>query len=190
MVLSIEEKRELLRIARAVIVHALQPKGSSPAPAIGKPAGNLAQACGAFVTLKKGGELRGCIGRMGSDTALVHTVKAMAASAAFEDPRFPPLAAEELDDVEIEISVLTPMRRIASQDEVVVGTHGVYMRKGFRSGVFLPQVPGEWGWDRETYLKQLCRKAGLPESSLGESDTELSVFEAIVFGERDLSSGP
>jgi AmmeMemoRadiSam system protein A len=190
MDLSVEEKRELLRIARSVIGHALKPRGSVPAPLIDKPSGNLAQACGAFVTLKKGGELRGCIGRMGSDAALVHTVKAMATSAAFEDPRFPPLAEEELEDVEIEISVLTPMRRIASQDEVAVGTHGVYMKKGYRSGVFLPQVPGEWGWDRETYLKQLCHKAGLPESALGDPETELSVFEAIVFGERDLSSGP
>jgi AmmeMemoRadiSam system protein A len=182
MDLSADEKKILLGVARSTIQASLSNlEYHLPETSI-----NLSTQCGAFVTLKAGEELRGCIGRMDASAPLLRVVEAMARAAAFEDPRFPALKSSELPNVSIEISVLTPMRRINDKNEISVGQHGLHMRRGFRSGVFLPQVPVEWGWDRETYLRQLCRKAGLPESALEDPATELSVFEAIVFGERDI----
>jgi uncharacterized protein len=186
MELTENEKRILLETARSSIREGLSLGGRVTREA----SGALATPCGAFVTLKKEGDLRGCIGRMDESTALLRVVETMAKAAAFEDPRFQPLRVSEFDLIRIEISVLTPMRRIKDSSEVEVGKHGVHMRNGFRSGVFLPQVPLEWGWDRATYLNQLCRKAGLPESSLADPVTELSVFEAIVFGEEDRTPAP
>lgn len=179
--LSTEEKKALIRYARACIGARL---GGAPAerpassPSLGMPGG-------AFVTLKKDGDLRGCIGRMASPDPLLSTVAAMAPAAAFEDPRFPPVTAEELPSIKLEISVLTPLRKISDPKEVEVGTHGIYLSNGYRSGVLLPQVPVEWGWDRATFLRQGCRKAGMPESALQDPYTELFVFEAEVFSESD-----
>jgi AmmeMemoRadiSam system protein A len=181
MELTERDKRILLEAARCSIQDGLSLGGRETREV----SGVLATPCGAFVTLKKEGELRGCIGRMDESQALLRVVEAMAKAAAFEDTRFQPLRVSEFDRIRIEISVLTPMRRIKDSSEIEVGKHGVHMRSGFRSGVFLPQVPVEWGWDLKTYLNQLCRKAGLPESSLADPGTELSVFEAIVFGEED-----
>jgi len=186
MTLSEGEKRTLLRAARESIRSELMRAKADSVES----SGNLGVPCGAFVTLKKEGDLRGCIGRMDAELPLLRVVEAMARAAAFEDPRFPPLRASEFDRISIEISVLTPMERVKGISEIVVGRHGVHMRRGFRSGVFLAQVPVEWGWDLDTYLKQLCRKAGLPESALDDPETELSVFEAIVFGEEDLKAQP
>ncbi len=138
---------------------------------------------GAFVTLKKHGELRGCIGHMIEDTPLCTTVGAMALQAAFEDPRFSPLTPEELPEVEIEISVLTPFIRINSADEIVMGQDGVIVKKEGKQAVFLPQVATETGWGKEEFLDQLCYKAGL---SAGDwKDAELFSFRADVFSESD-----
>ncbi len=140
---------------------------------------------GAFVTLKKNGELRGCIGRMDAEQELGKTISAMAHAAAFEDPRFDPIQKEELPQLRFEISVLSPMCPIKSPSEIVLGRHGVEIVKGFRRAVFLPQVATEWGWDLSTLLAHLCRKAGLSESAIHDTDTRFYVFEADVFGESD-----
>jgi AmmeMemoRadiSam system protein A len=138
---------------------------------------------GAFVTIKIGGELRGCIGHMTAQESLYQTTIDMARAAALEDPRFPPLSQAELEASKLEISVLSPLSLIADPEEIEVGKHGVYIIAGYRSGVLLPQVATEWGWDRATFLRQACRKAGVQESVLGDPSTRVYSFEASVFGE-------
>ena len=151
----------------------------------GKPIRNAPHAtlnvkCGAFVSLHKHGRLRGCIGHFGEDYPLYEIVAEMACAAAFEDPRFTPVRREELDDIDIEISVLTPMRRIQSLDEFELHRHGIYIRKGYRSGTFLPQVADEVNWTKEEFVAHCSQdKAGLGWD--GWRDAELYVYEAIVF---------
>ena len=141
---------------------------------------HLSSKCGAFVSLHKQGRLRGCIGHFGEDTPLYEIVAKMARAAAFEDPRFSPLRREELDDIDIEISVLTPMRRIQSLDEFELHRHGIYIRKGYRSGTFLPQVADEVNWTKEEFVSHCAQdKAGIGWD--GWHDAELYVYEAIVF---------
>jgi AmmeMemoRadiSam system protein B/AmmeMemoRadiSam system protein A len=137
---------------------------------------------GAFVTLTRGGELRGCIGRIVPEGTLGWTVGAMALQAAFGDPRFSPLAPGELPKLRIEISALTPMKPVAGADEIVVGRDGVLLTKGGRSAVFLPQVAPEQGWTRDEMLEHLSRKAGLPPGAWKEG-ARFSIFQAEVFGE-------
>ena len=136
--------------------------------------------CGAFVSLHKFGRLRGCIGHFGEDYPLHEIVAKMAYAAAFEDPRFMPVTNDELADIDIEISVLTPMRRIRSIDEFQLHRHGIYIKKGFRSGTFLPQVADEVNWTKEEFLGHCAQdKAGIGWD--GWRDAELYVYEAIVF---------
>ena len=137
---------------------------------------------GAFVTLKKAGQLRGCIGRLIGDVGLGQTVAAMALQAAFNDPRFPPVALSELKDLQIEISVLTPLRPIASPEEIVIGRDGVLMATSGTSAVFLPQVAVENNWDRNEMLENLCRKAGL-KAACWKHDAQFRTFQAEVFSE-------
>lgn len=139
---------------------------------------------GAFVTLKKHGELRGCIGHIAVDLPLCECVGRMALEAALHDSRFPPLERDELPRTEIEISVLTPALPVSGPDAIVVGRDGVILRKGGRSAVFLPQVALEQGWDRETMLSNLARKAGLPADAW-RSGAEFLTFQAEVFSEAD-----
>jgi AmmeMemoRadiSam system protein A len=139
--------------------------------------------CGAFVTLHKSGKLRGCIGRMSSPDPLEKTVRAMAAEAAFGDPRFPPLARDEWPECDIEISVLSPMERCPDPRQVEVGVHGLYLTLRGRSGVLLPQVPVEQGWSREEYLDYICVKAGLPPNAFADPEARLLTFTATVFGD-------
>ena len=140
----------------------------------------LKQKCGAFVSLHKHGRLRGCIGHFGEDHSLGEIVAQMARAAAFEDPRFDSVRQSELDDIDIEISVLTPMRRIKSLDEFVLGKHGIYIRKGWRSGTYLPQVADEVNWSKEEFVSHCsAEKAGIGWN--GWKDAELYVYEAIVF---------
>jgi AmmeMemoRadiSam system protein A len=138
---------------------------------------------GAFVTIKIDGELRGCIGHMTAQESLYQTIIDMARAAALEDPRFAPLTLAELEASKLEISVLSPLRPIADPEEIEVGRHGIYIIAGYRSGVLLPQVATEWGWDRATFMRQVCRKAGVQESVLADPSTRLYAFEASVFGE-------
>ena len=141
---------------------------------------SLNQKCGAFVSLHKHGRLRGCIGHFGEDYPLHEIVAEMARAAAFEDPRFMPVTKDELDDIDIEISVLTLMRRIKSLDEFELHRHGIYIKKGRRSGTFLPQVADEVNWTKEEFVGHCSQdKAGLGWD--GWRDAELYVYEAIVF---------
>ncbi len=140
---------------------------------------------GAFVTLKKQGILRGCIGHIVPIEALCDTVADMAIAAATEDPRFPAVTIGELGDIHIEISVLSVPRRVQSAEEIELGKHGVIVKRGMRQGVFLPQVATETGWDKETFLEHLCwGKAGLPKDAWKDKDTELYVFTAQLFEEE------
>ena len=143
----------------------------------------LLQRAGAFVTLMRQGELRGCIGHTQADMPLWQVVQQMAISAAENDPRFYPMTPDELDDLEIEISVLSPLQHISSIDEIEVGKHGLMITKGFHRGLLLPQVPTEYGWDRDTFLEALCEKAGLPPGNWRHGAT-LETFTALVFGKH------
>jgi AmmeMemoRadiSam system protein A len=173
-----KEERELLKvIAREAIEKAL----------LGKPepqreiSAALKEKGGAFVTLKKRGELRGCIGYTRAVMPLYETVRTVAVDAAFCDPRFPCLQKEEWGDIDLEISVLTPMKRIKSVDEIRVGEHGLFIEHGSHSGLLLPQVATEYGWDRTTFLEYTCTKAGLPRDSWKSKETAIYVFSAEVF---------
>jgi hypothetical protein len=175
--LSADEKKDLLGLARLAVEASVR-TGKAPDAETANP--NFAAARGAFVTLKKHGELRGCIGFVEPVLPLDKAVVQAAIYAATEDPRFPPVAESELGSLEYEISVLTPARRIMNPKDVRVGTHGLVIARGGRRGLLLPQVPVEQGWDRETFLRQACLKAGLPETAW-KTDAEIYVFEAIVF---------
>jgi len=179
-VLEPEERKFLLATARESVESALE-RREPLRPGIPP---SLAVPRGAFVTLSSGGRLRGCIGRLTPSGPLADTIRAMARAAAFEDPRFPPVGPEEWPSITIEISVLGPMERLASAGDLVVGQHGLYIVQGFRAGVLLPQVATEWGWGRDEFLVQVCRKAGLPSSAWKDPTAELYRFEAAVFGEE------
>jgi AmmeMemoRadiSam system protein A len=144
----------------------------------------LEQPRAAFVTLKKNGRLRGCIGSMRPDRPLYRTVGQLALQAAFNDRRFPELKADELVSLEIEISVLTPFEKIQDPDLIQTGRDGVMLKKEGRSAVFLPQVALEQGWSCRQMLAQLCLKAGLPENSW-QHGADLYAFRALVFKESD-----
>lgn len=180
--LTAEEKKELLKIARASIEKALNkeilPKRPPLTPVLG-------EKRGAFVTLREKGELRGCIGYIQALKPLNEAVSDMALAAAFDDPRFTPMTKAEWPKVDIEISVLSPLRKVASYEEVVAGKHGVVIEMMGRSGVFLPQVATEEGWDRDMFLEYLClHKAGLPKDAYKSKQASLFVFTAEVFSEK------
>jgi len=177
--LSDEDKQYLLDLARQSIAARLDGRGPEAPP---EPASELLRReLGAFVTLKRGGQLRGCIGSVIGNAPVFQTVWNMAQSAAFYDPRFQPLRQGELDDLELEISILGPVERCPDPALVEIGRHGLIMRQGARQGLLLPQVPVEWGWNREQFLAQTCRKAGLPASAWRDPATEIYWFEAVVF---------
>lgn len=173
------DKKQLKEIALQSIKDSLDSKPIAR-PTLHSQLSILNSKCGAFVSLHKYGRLRGCIGHFGEDYPLHEIVAEMARAAAFEDPRFTPVTREELDDIDIEISVLTPMRRIQSIDEFELHRHGIYIRKGFRSGTFLPQVADEVNWTKEEFIGHCSQdKAGLGWDDW--RDAELYVYEAIVF---------
>ena len=146
----------------------------------------LLQEEGAFVTLTKQGNLRGCIGHIIGEGPLFKTVRDMAVAAASEDPRFSPVTPGELKDIHVEVSVLSRPRPIKDADEIVLGTHGVIVRRGVQGGVFLPQVATETGWTKDRFLEELCsQKAGLPPDCWKDPATRLEVFTAEVFGEKE-----
>jgi len=180
--LSPEEKRTLLALARQTLETILA--GKAPARLAGDLPEALLQPRGAFVTLHRNGRLRGCIGTFVSTQPLASTIREMVVQAAFHDPRFPEVTAAELASIDLEISALTPLRPIASPDEVQVGRHGLYITQGRRSGVLLPQVATEYGWDRTQFLEHTCLKASLSPDAW-QKGASLSVFEAEVFGERE-----
>jgi len=173
------EQKRLLEIARES-VEAYIKTGKTPEFINEYPA--LEEHLGAFVTLRKHGELRGCIGLFGSDMPLYKVVAEMAISAAVKDSRFDPITQDELKDVDYEISVLSPLKKVNSWKDIEIGKHGVEIVKGLNRGVFLPQVATENNWDRETFLSVLCnQKAGLPTDCYKDPKTEIYVFTAQVF---------
>ena len=178
--LSDSDKKALKEIALQRIKDSLDGKRCSDNSSLFTIHSSLNQKCGAFVSLHKHGHLRGCIGHFGEDYPLHEIVAEMARAAAFEDPRFMPVTRDELNDLDIEISVLTPMRRIQSLDEFELHRHGIYIKKGYRSGTFLPQVTDEVNWTKEEFVGHCSQdKAGLGWD--GWKDAELYVYEAIVF---------
>lgn len=144
----------------------------------------LEEKRGAFVTLKKQGQLRGCIGQIVGDKPLYQTVSQMAVAAATEDPRFPPVSKEELPELEYEVSVLTPLKLIDSPEEIQLGVHGVQAVAGGRAGLFLPQVAREQNWDLETFLNHLMLKAGLWPGYWREYPVNFYVFTAQIFSKK------
>lgn len=180
---SLEDKKILLNIARSTLENYLDNK-KIPVYDLDKAFFN--EVRGAFVTLHKNGQLRGCIGNYGNE-ALKDTIASMAISAATKDPRFPAVSRKELDDIDIEISVLSPLKTVDSADEIILGKHGVIVSRGFRQGVFLPQVADETGWTKDEFLSYLCEhKAGLPADAWKDKKTTLKVFTAEIFSEDEL----
>ena len=172
------DRQVLLRIARdAIVAHA------SGANAPGVDRIDLGgRRGGAFVTLHKRSELRGCIGHIEADQSLVRVVARCAVAASSTDPRFPAVSSAEVAELSIELSLLGPLEPIAGPDEVQVGTHGLVVEKGWRRGLLLPQVATEWKWDARQFFEQTCRKAGLPDDAWKQGAT-IWRFEAEVFGE-------
>ncbi len=169
----------LLGLARDAIRNHLEGR---PKPKVDKKDKILFEKRGAFVTLTTGGQLRGCIGYPLPVKPLAEAVLDMAVAAAAQDPRFAPLEAEDLGKVRIEISVLSLPRKVSRPEEVEVGKHGIIISKGGYKGLLLPQVPTEYGWDRETYLRSGCLKAGLDPNEWKKGVT-IEVFTAQVFSE-------
>lgn len=179
------EKAFLLDLARLSIARQLKGDYSEetlPPP----PTDKLKAPLGAFVTLKKQGNLRGCIGRLSDEAPLYLTVSRMALAAAFNDPRFPRLAAAEFGELEYDISIMGPVTACTEPERISIGRHGLIIKQGRRSGLLLPQVPVEWRWNREQFLGQTCNKAGLPpqtwRKAWKEDGVELYWFEAVVIG--------
>jgi AmmeMemoRadiSam system protein A len=182
MALSAGARRELLRIARDAIAAAVHGRSYSPVAE----ADEIRAPGGAFVTLHRFGELRGCIGQIEAREPLADAVAHCAVAAATRDPRFPALAARELDaETNIEISVLTPMQRVESVEEIEVGRDGLLIQQDHRSGLLLPQVATEWNWDRDTFLSHTCRKAGLPLDAW-KHGAEIFRFQAEIFSEQEI----
>ncbi len=179
--LSQKDRITLLKIAREAIKAQLTGEAIK-LPMVTSP--GLLEHRGAFVTLHEHGQLRGCIGNFVAQKPLYEVVADMAVSAAFNDPRFPPLAPHEFDKIDIEISALTPLKQIYDINEIQVGTHGIYIIRGPYHGVLLPQVATEYGWDRLTFLDQTCMKAGLSPGCWKTPDAQIFIFSAEIFGER------
>ena len=175
------DQRELLHLARATLQSYLS---TGAIPEYHTSRQELRARCGAFVSLHLGPDLRGCIGQIVPDRELFRIVQHCAVGAASEDTRFTPVTPEELDKLTIEISVLTPLHRVRETGEIEIGTHGIYITKGLNRGLLLPQVATEYAWDRETFLKQTCHKAGLSEDAWKDPATVISIFEAQVFAEQ------
>ena len=179
--LNEKDKKVLLKVARESIKNALANKGN---PTVESESPILREKRGAFVTLTKNGVLRGCIGYIQPIKPLDETIIEMAKAAAFRDPRFSPVTKDEFDDLEIEISVLTPIKEIKDINEIEVGKHGIIIERGGYSGLLLPQVATEYGWDRETFLEHTCNKAGLPTDAWKKEGTKIKIFSADIFHEE------
>ena len=175
-----QDKKRLLAIARETIARLLT---ADTLPLARADSPRLLRSTGVFVTLRKRGELRGCIGQIVPTAPLVRLAGMMALAAAFDDPRFEKVRADELKDIEVEVSVLTPLRPVSSAAEIVVGRDGVLLRKSGRSAVFLPEVATTEGWSREQLLDNLCLKAGLA-AGCWHTGPELSVFQAEAFSDK------
>jgi uncharacterized protein len=177
------EQRLLLRIARGALVEAVRTGGLSD---IARPEGARDEKCGAFVTLHKRGNLRGCVGYIESAKPLYQTVRECARAAALQDMRFDPVEPQELPLLHLEISVLSPLEDVAPE-HVVVGRHGLLISQGYQRGLLLPQVAIEWKWNAERFLRETCRKAGLPDDAWRHG-ARIQAFTAQVFAESEVAS--
>jgi len=182
--LNDQEKYALLQIARSTIDEYLE-TGKYKKVDENIMSSHLKSNCGAFVTLHKKGELRGCIGRFVADEPLYATIQKMAVAAATQDYRFSVVEKDEMKEIELEISVLTPLKKIESIEEIEMGKHGIYIKRGFASGTFLPQVAVETGWTKEEFLGYCARnKAQIGWD--GWKDADIYIYEALVFDENEL----
>ena len=186
--LGSRDRDELLATARKSAETAVREGKLYQPPAPSSPA--LLQDRGAFVTVRKKGELRGCIGYTSPVKPLYLVIRDVAAMAAVRDPRFPPVGARELGDLEYEVSVLSPFRHVQDIKQIQVGQHGLLIRKGDYEGILLPQVPVEEHWDRKTFLREIGLKAGLPPTAWQDEEADLFTFSALVFGEHKFSALP
>lgn len=177
---SLEERRLLLRLAHEAVAAALEGRPLSLTP----PSPHLAEPRGAFTTLYVRGDLRGCVGYVLPVYSLYQTVAETARSAASEDTRFWPVTREDLPELEVSLSILSPLQPI-QPEEIEVGRHGLLISLGSHRGLLLPQVPLEHGWDRVAFLEQTCRKAGLPTNAW-QKGAKIEAFTAEVFGDRDV----
>jgi AmmeMemoRadiSam system protein A len=169
----------LLRLARNAI--AAHVAGTSPEQLAQNDV--LSRRAGVFVSVHRDGDLRGCIGHLAADVRLDQVIAQCAVAACSEDPRFKPVTSAELEDIDIELSILGPLEAITGPDDIEIGRHGLLVEQDRRRGLLLPQVATEWKWDAVTFLAQTCRKAGLPADAWKRAD-HLWRFEAEVFGER------
>ncbi|MDP3979910.1 MAG: AmmeMemoRadiSam system protein A [Chlamydiota bacterium] len=179
--LSLQEKQSLCKLARETLQHHFSDKMAVEENDVLQHA-PLLKKNPVFVTLWKQGYLRGCCGFMDSQITIVDAVKHLVLSSAFQDSRFPPLEEEELDEVVIEISVLTDPVPMKLVDDIMLGRHGLWVKHKGRSGVYLPQVAPECGWDKETFLCEVCLKAGLPGNTW-KKGAEVLLFESVKFSE-------
>ena len=177
--MNADERAALLKIARdAITAHVFQDRPRESVPA------SLATVlAGAFVSIHRHGDLRGCIGHIEADRPVAQTVAQCAVAAGTTDPRFPAVTAAELPDMEIELSILGPLEEITGPDQIEIGRHGLLVERERRRGLLLPQVATEWKWDAPTFLAQTCRKAGLPMDAW-KNGAAVWRFDAEVFSER------
>lgn len=185
--LNDQEKIFLLRLARKSIRNSLTGHQPDPEKYFSD---TLKTHSGAFVTLHINHDLRGCIGYVKAFKPLQEAISDLAISAAFNDPRFPTLSQEEFDDIEIEISVLTPLEKVDDPGDILVGRDGLLIKKGFYEGLLLPQVATDYHWDRDTFLAQTCQKAHLPADAWKDPQTEIFRFSAIIFSEPEFLGLP
>ena len=179
--LNEKQRHQLLRLARTSIEATLE--GRTPEMRAEDFDEDLRRPAGAFVTLRKNGDLRGCIGSIRALEPLYRAVASSAISAALRDPRFFPVRKDELPTLELEISVMGPIETVRDVAEIEVGRDGLIISRGRFAGLLLPQVASEYGWDRETFLDQTCLKAGLPAGAWRAPETRIEKFAAEVFGE-------
>jgi len=184
MNLTTEEKKYLLNLSRRIIILESEEKDFKEENYFST---SLEQKAGLFVTISKFHQLRGCIGYVEGLKPLQKAVIEMSIAAAFEDPRFPPLDKNEINDIEIEISVLSPLETILDTTQIEVGTHGLIIEQGLMRGLLLPQVATEYDWDVLTFLEQTCQKAGLLANAWKDESTKIQIFSAEIFAEADFT---
>lgn len=182
--LNKNEKKFLLRLARKSIYSYLKNQKRKDEDYFTK---NLETQSGAFVTLHLHGALRGCIGYVKAYKPVQDAIADLAVSAAFNDPRFPALNEQEYPEIDLEISVLTPLQKISDLSEIKIGRDGLLIKNGFNEGLLLPQVATEYNWDAQTFMEQTCHKAGLSSEAWQEEDTEIFSFSAIIFDESQFA---
>ncbi len=187
--LSPAEQKELMDIAWRSIRHTIRGEDderSHEQPKSFNPESILSQPAGAFVSLYNNGELRGCLGLIVSETSLAETVSQLAGRSATEDPRFPAVTKNELDDIQVEISVLSPLREISSIEEIQVGKHGLFIVAGMYRGLLLPQVAVKYRWNTIRFLEETCVKAGLPRDQWKHAETNIYIFSAEIIEQKPL----